>query len=116
MMNIRTLLYVFTVAAIVLAGCGKSSPDSKNDPLRFYLVNEEKIDGGRFIDQPGFEKVGYVANTPDLVITQLEAVKTTFHKVPLRTTWADGREIPGPKVMVEFRHLGVVMLPDDGKN
>ena len=23
---------------------------------------------------------------------------------------------PLPKVMVEFRHLGVVMLPDDGKN
>jgi len=43
-------------------------------PLSFYIVSEEKIEGGRYVDTPDFPKVGYIAAKADLIIVRLAAV------------------------------------------
>lgn len=81
-MQPNKLLCIFCVAAALLTGCRPASSDTANAPLSFYIVSAEKVDGGRFIDTPDFPKLGYIAATPDLTITQLEAVKQTVGPMP----------------------------------
>ena len=70
----RRLFYFFLAATALIASRGYSATDTKSVALSFYLVSEEKIDGGRFIDTLDFPKLGYIAAKPDLIITQLVAV------------------------------------------
>ena len=72
----RTLICILSVAAILPAGCGRDTSSAANGPLSFYVVHDEKIEGGRFIDTSDFPKLGYIAATPDLVIRRLQSVTT----------------------------------------
>ncbi|HXR45980.1 MAG TPA: hypothetical protein VN784_00940 [Candidatus Limnocylindrales bacterium] len=67
----RTFIYTLAVLAALLTGCKRQPPAT---PLSLYIVSTEKVDGGRYIDTPAFPKLGYIAATPDLIITSLEAV------------------------------------------
>lgn len=68
------LIYILSIVALFSVGCWKARPEGTNAPLTFYVVSEQKIDGGRFIDTPDFPKVGYIAVTPDLAVTNLQEV------------------------------------------
>ncbi len=69
----RTLFNILSLATLfLLTGCQQKN--AAGVPLSFYIVSEEKIDGGQFIDTPDFPKLGYIHATPDLIITKLESV------------------------------------------
>ncbi len=74
----RALVFLLSTAAILLSGCSRPSSDAETSgstvPLSFYVVSEDKIEGGQFVDTPDFPKLGYIANAADLVVTRLEAV------------------------------------------
>jgi hypothetical protein len=71
----RTLFNIISLATLfLLTGCQQKS--AAGVPLNFYIVSEEKIDGGQFVDTTNFPKLGYIHATPDLVITKLESVET----------------------------------------
>ncbi len=76
--SMRVLPFVLSIAAMFLSGCDRPSSDAGTSgdsvPLSFYVVSDEKIEGGQFIDTPDFPKLGYIAGAADLVITRLEAV------------------------------------------
>jgi hypothetical protein len=67
----RTFIYTLAVLAALLTGCQSPPPAT---PLTLYIVSTEKIDGGRYIDTPAFPKLGYIAATPDLIVTSIEQV------------------------------------------
>ena len=50
--------------------------ETTNAPLTFYVVSQEKIEGGKFIDTGALPKLGYIGPKPDLVITQVSKVST----------------------------------------
>ena len=60
------------VLAVVLAGCQRSTPVT---PLCVYVVSQEKVENGQFIDTPDFAKLGYIGPNPDLTITSLVMVE-----------------------------------------
>jgi hypothetical protein len=70
----RTLICILFVGAILLTGCRRDSSSATAIPLSFYVVHDEKVEGGRFIDKPDFPKLGYIAATPDLVVQRLQSV------------------------------------------
>jgi len=72
--TMRKLLYILLATVALIAIRGYSLTETKNIGLSFYVVSEEKIDGGRFIDTLDFPKLGYIAARPDLIITQLASV------------------------------------------
>jgi hypothetical protein len=73
----RNLFFILLAAVALLANRGYSANGTKSATLAFYVVSENKIDGGRFIDTLDFPKLGYIAAKPDLVIAQLVAVSET---------------------------------------
>ena len=89
----RPSILVLSVVAILFSGCHRDSSDASIVPLSFYLVSDEKIDGGRFIDAPDFPKLGYIAASPDLVITRLETVS-------LETSIPYSRERPAISIVM----------------
>ena len=70
----RALICVLSVAVVLFSGCRHDSSNGTSVPLSFYVVSDQKIEGGRFIDTPDFPKLGYIAATPDLVVKRLESV------------------------------------------
>ncbi|HEU5069416.1 MAG TPA: hypothetical protein VFV96_03275 [Verrucomicrobiae bacterium] len=70
----RTFIYACLVLALLAIGCQKPQPQAINAPLAFYVVSDQPIDGGRFIDTQDLPKLGYVAAKPDLDITMLKEV------------------------------------------
>ncbi len=78
----RKLFCILSVTLGLFINYGHASTDTTKAVLSFYIVSEEKIDGGRLIDTLDLPKLGYIAAKPDLVITQLVAVS--------QTTVADG--------------------------
>jgi hypothetical protein len=48
--------------------------DEQPPKLRFFVVNDDPVDGGRFIDTSKFPKLGYIAATPDLMIGWLKRI------------------------------------------
>jgi hypothetical protein len=69
----RMLLVIFS---LFIASCLGHSVVVQGDALRFYIVSDGPIAGGRYIDTPDCPKVGYVANTPNLTVTRLQSVTT----------------------------------------
>lgn len=62
-------------ALFILAICPTSkAEESKQTPLEFYIVSETKTDGTRHFDSTKFKSLGFIANTPDLVISRIESV------------------------------------------
>jgi len=70
----RTIISIVCLTAVSLLGCRSTARSAASIPLSFYIVSEEKGEGGRFIDTSDFPKLGYIAPAPDLVIARLESV------------------------------------------
>ena len=64
---------VLTLAAILL-GCVSGHSESTNAPLTFYIVSQQRLEGGRFINTTNFPELGYIAAHPDLTVTNLADV------------------------------------------
>jgi len=68
----KTSIRVWAVALVI--NCWNSYAGGTNVALTFHIVSEEKIDGRGFIDTPALPKVGYIASSPDLMVTKLRDV------------------------------------------
>jgi hypothetical protein len=72
--TMRTLLIVFS---LFIAPCvGRCVEPQGDNTLRFFVVSDEPVAGGRYVDTPECPKVGGITNTPNLVITRLQSVST----------------------------------------
>ena len=69
----RKLLNIISLATLFLL-VGFQQKSAASPALQFYIVSEEKIDGGQFIDTPDLPKLGYISSVPVLTITNLESV------------------------------------------
>ncbi|HRZ58911.1 MAG TPA: hypothetical protein P5525_26050 [Candidatus Paceibacterota bacterium] len=58
----------------IILGCWDGYSQATNTALTFYVVREEKMEGGRFIDTPELPKVGYIAAKADMTVTNLQDV------------------------------------------
>jgi hypothetical protein len=67
----RTFLYIIATVASLLTVSRVSGAQHTNTALSFYVLSEEKLAGGRFIDTAAIPKAGYIGPVADLVITNL---------------------------------------------
>lgn len=65
---------ILSTSMALLTGCREQSDGDPGATLSFSVVHEEAIGNGRFIDTPDFPKLGYVAATPELTMTNLDMV------------------------------------------
>jgi hypothetical protein len=110
----RKFIYIFWVVAPFFLGCWAAHSEITNNPLAFYLVSKENIEGGRFIDTTDFPKLGYIADKPDLTVTNLQEV---FYDKSMnivikpnkdgKTNWIAQSDLP--------KYLVVKLRPDDAK-
>jgi hypothetical protein len=107
------LFYVLSVAIVLLVSRGFSSTNTVGTSLSFYVVTDEKVDGGRFIDTPDFPKLGYIATKPDLVITQLVAVSETVSSAGMINSGKGGKQIETP--LPDVPTLNIQILPEDAQ-
>ena len=70
----RKFIHIFLAIAPILFGCLTARSEPTNGTLAFYVVSEQNIEGGRFIDTSDMPKLGYIAAKPDLVVTNLQEV------------------------------------------
>jgi preprotein translocase subunit SecD len=75
----RTLSFIFLL--FVVPCVGRCVEPRADNTLRFYVVSDEPIAGGRYVNTPECPNVGYVTNTPNLVITRLQSVSTNASHV-----------------------------------
>ena len=103
--SLTTLIFLLVSLLITpYVGCGALNQESA---LRFYVVSDKPVGGGRYIDTPDCPKLGYISSKPDLVITHLESVSTN--------TWQIYRRADG-KTSVETRPaIQIQMLAPDTK-
>jgi preprotein translocase subunit SecD len=96
----RALVSFLSTAVIFLLGCGHHWSDTDTTgssvPLSFYVVSDDKIEGGQFIDTPDFPKLGYIASAADLVVTRLEAVVPDVSRQQDVMVDKDGKETVMP--------------------
>jgi hypothetical protein len=67
-------LISFFIAAAMAIGCWSAKSESTNESLTFFIVSEQKVDGGRFVNTTNFPHVGYIAAKPDMTVTNLANV------------------------------------------
>jgi hypothetical protein len=67
----RSFLKLISVATISLTACRVAGVETTNMALTFYVISEEKVGGGRFIDTAAIPKAGYIGPVADLVVTNL---------------------------------------------
>jgi hypothetical protein len=109
----RNSFYILLATVALFASRGYSATETKSTALAFYVVSEEKIDGGRFIDTLDFPKLGYIAAKPDLVITQLVAVSETVSHSSMMERGKDGKWVEKP--LPDRPALDVQILPEDSQ-
>jgi hypothetical protein len=66
----RTSLYLLAIAALPTV-CRVAGAETTNRALAFYILSEEKVAEGRFIDTAALPKAGYIGPAADLVVTNL---------------------------------------------
>lgn len=75
-----------------------------SNSLTYYVVREQMVEGGRFIDTPDFPGVGYIRPEPDSIIMQIQSFSTNIGKdllygnwhvmgIPAEQSWASGFSI-----------------------
>jgi hypothetical protein len=109
----RNLLQIILAAVVLVANRGYSAVDTESATLAFYIVSDDKIDGGRFIDTLDFPKIGYIAAQPDLVVTQLVAVSESSVRFQSGEVGKDGKEKDTP--WRDAPALLVLILPADAQ-
>jgi len=109
----RNLFHLLLAAAALLACPGYSASNPQNGSLSFYLVSDVKLEGGRYIDTVEFPKLGYIAAQPDLVVTQLVAVRETVTHPFMLTPGKDGALAQTP--LPDRPALEIQILPKDSQ-
>lgn len=97
----------------LFSGCFFCHSETTNAALKLFVVSQSPIEGGRFIDTKELPKIGYIAEKPDLNLTNLADVWRSKGTVIL-TNWADlGRSagINNSNLM----DIEIKLHPDDGK-
>ena len=109
--RMRTLAIIFLLLALALQGCEAPVPGGAPDPLAFYIVSDDELVDGRFVDTHDFPKLGYVRPLPDLKLNRLKSVAA----VPFQY---GGRQVGVPPldelptVVVFFRDQDMPALTD----
>jgi preprotein translocase subunit SecD len=67
----RMLLYTIVTLAPLLTAASLVGAETTNMALTFYVLSQERIEGGRFIDTPAIPQAGYVGWVADLAVTNL---------------------------------------------
>ena len=80
----RALLLITSICAAALTRAGDQPP------LGFYVVSEKAGPGLHFFDSATLPKLGYIADKPDLSISQLEAVSVGRYSVKSSLVHKDG--------------------------
>jgi hypothetical protein len=109
----RKFIYILLTIAPIVFVCRAAHSKVTNNTLAFYVVSEEKIEGGRFIDTPDIPKLGYIAARPDLVVTNLQAVFPEEGVNTVIIPGKDGKQSIMPSDLP--RYLVVRLRPDDAK-
>jgi preprotein translocase subunit SecD len=68
----RSFIFSLCLLLLVLVGCRESAPPPT--PLTLYTLSTTKLEGGQFLDTADHPKLGYIAATPELVLSHLESV------------------------------------------
>lgn len=107
----RELFQILLAAAVLVASRGYSATVHETGALSFYIVSNENVEGGRFIDTPDLPKLGYIAANPDLVITRLAAVHKSIARSGMSTTDKNGKvtTVPSP----DQPAVVILLLPKD---
>ena len=111
--SMRTFLYVIAAFAPLFTACMVSGAEKTNTALSFYVVSEEKLAGGRFIDSAAMPKVGYIGWAADLVVTNLLDVHPQQSTPFWSTTDTNGNRMvvqAGPRPA-----LAIVLSPEEAK-
>ena len=97
----RTLLVTLLLFTRTLVGYCADTPAGSTNALRFYVVSDEPIAGGRYVDTVPLPKLGYISNEPSLLITGLQSVSTNTGRT---ITHYNGKreETVQPGVTVQF--------------
>src|ERR1043166_9719607 len=68
-----TILTIRT-GMVLLLGVWHARSETTNAALTFYIVSEQKVANGHFIDTPAIPKLGYISARPDLTVTSIRDV------------------------------------------
>lgn len=99
--------YSYLIAVILLSGIASARCATTNSALKFHIVRDQKLEGGKLIDTPKFPKTGYISNLPELVVTNLVDV----HETEQSTSIINGKAVPS-----RFSSsLTVTLTSDDAK-
>jgi hypothetical protein len=74
--------YLILISILLAAAIAQATDVALNptNALCFFIVSNERIPDGRFVDTPELPRVGYISNSPSLVIRGLQSVATnTLH-------------------------------------
>ncbi|HEY3762802.1 MAG TPA: hypothetical protein VGN23_13740 [Verrucomicrobiae bacterium] len=66
--------YIALAVILLVAHNGSCETGTDNNALLFYIVSDQNVAGGHFVDTPDFPKLGYISLKPELTITHLERV------------------------------------------
>ncbi len=97
---------VFGVLATTVAFCGEPVLNPTNS-LNFFVVSDEAIKDGRYVDTPEFPKLGYISKRPNLIVTGLQFVATNSHAF---ITTYQGKTTQSTETVVE-----ITLRPSDAK-
>src|SRR5579859_3912258 len=102
-----------SVVLLLLICSGTTRAATTNAPLIFYVISEEKVAGGRFIDTAAIPKAGYIAAKSDLTLSSLRDVYPQESSLFSVMTDTNGNHsvvsnTPAPA-------LAVVLSPEDAK-
>jgi hypothetical protein len=110
-------LSLLSFIVILISGCGRPSSDADTSgssvPLQFYIVRDDKVEGGQFIDTPDFPKLGHIASAPDLQIIRLDAVVPDVSRQQDVMVDGSGKETVMP--LQARPALTIRMRPEDAK-
>jgi hypothetical protein len=99
--NIQSLLLL----AIFSLGCISAGCETTN-ALKFFIVSDQKNEGGKFIDTPTLPNVGYISATADLIVTNLRDV---YREKRATSAIIDGKVVPSQPPL----GLAVALRPAD---
>ncbi len=78
----RSRILIVSILQLLFCGGWSAQSETTNTALRFFVVSQEKVEGGRFIDTPELPNVGYIAAKLDLVVTTLQDVSVSSKNPP----------------------------------
>jgi preprotein translocase subunit SecD len=102
----RTLLAIASLLVFMTIGHAAEGPTKS---LRFFVVSDKPIPNGHYLDTSDFPKVGYISNTPSLVVARLQSVTVVTN------TTSVFEDAGGKEVKTVLPSVVIQMLPADGK-